>query len=1025
MKEKNIELSNLNSSTNPNNNFSFTQNQIQNGNKIIIQENESVCFNSMTNMTVDSNITNNKPRRFTNSGYKKNKTKTDKSKNNSNPFHNKIRKKMHKCLYSLINFLYFLSEKNIRIQVGIVYSLLMIILILGIAYIKIATICNIIKTLTRKNYFLFYVNNIIDSQREIKMQLDEINNHDVIMASSEPLLFMRIYTEEMVDNNIIYKDSLILEQNLENFYTDLGFNYELSDDLYKLADIYNESSTQTNFVYNLKNMIPFYFHFSPIMINHLNNCGIKIINFYFVAYGELDCTNGEKTNTMYFKYPLDDLYLGPDSVQKNNKIYDFIIDPYSSCNNDYEGQEEIINNIKIYNWFSRYLRDSNVHFKVFTIRKITEEKKRKDYLILYSHSNSLGYDNNKFFFTFSMKISKNDEKYPFIILDERDDILNFDFLSIYNFKNKFSYQDSDNTNIQKLFKIDYDIDDNQYILLKSPKFISNINLYSMEEIESEIKRNNLNNGEYGLLKYEEMTNISKYYDINYYFTKDSLIFRLIYFLNKFFLFKKNHPAYLTSIYNEQLSNELETSSDHPCIFSGSKEYYELIRDDYDYDCLNDYCFYNDCNQVNNDKQNAKDLNFIPNCYCIPLFCRDSQSPITNFHNILKDSNKKINKSFSDNSYAFTSTYDDYLIKKKYNFSKIDEYFDRNNFIFKCKLEFYQKNKTHNNIFKTKIKIQDLTYQNGDNTFLMFFMNNNMTSFVVSNFLSLNLKFLSYVSLIYIFFLFCSLVILIRYIISEVVNLINRMEKIKKIRKTIISNKIDNNNINNDENINNISDQNNYNESMINLNIDINNNSFDSIENNKKKKKEKKLEKNKKVGEFDELDNLIRLINENAADFQIKFNLTDDMNSAINEIKNQYNGIIKVNQYKNKLLMNNYSNNNKNNIDEDEMSNVSISSTEEKIEDFNELSLKMFYELLSTSTTELDFSNIKNNFYYRDYDEKLLFGLEEILTFFNDEDSNGNGEITNLSKIQNAIKYYYVNIHNYWKEQYDNLKKEEK
>ena len=213
--------------------------------------------------------------------------------------------------------------------------------------------------------------------------------------------------------------------------------------------------------------------------------------------------------------------------------------------------------------------------------------------------------------------------------------------------------------------------------------------------------------------------------------------------------------------------------------------------------------------------------------------------------------------------------------------------------------------------------------------------------------------------------------------------------------------------------------------MINLNIDINNNSFDSIENNKKKKKEKKLEKNKKVGEFDELDNLIRLIDENAADFQIKFNLTDDMNSAINEIKNQYNGIIKVNQYKNKLLMNNYSNNNKNNIDEDEMSNVSISSTEEKIEDFNELSLKMFYELLSTSTTELDFSNIKNNFYYRDYDEKLLFGLEEILTFFNDEDSNGNGEITNLSKIQNAIKYYYVNIHNYWKEQYDNLKKEEK
>ena len=123
-------------------------------------------------------------------------------------------------------------------------------------------------------------------------------------------------------------------------------------------------------------------------------------------------------------------------------------------------------------------------------------------------------------------------------------------------------------------------------------------------------------------------------------------------------------------------------------------------------------------------------------------------------------------------------------------------------------------------------------------------------------------------------------------------------------------------------------------------------------------------------------------------------------------------------------MKNYSiiNINNNSFDEDEPSNTT--NTEEKDENFDDLSLKIFYELLSTSTSEIDFSNIKNNFYYKNNEGKLLFGLEEIITLFNDEDNNRNDEITNINKIQNAISYYYANIHNYWKKEYDNMKKEE-
>ena len=165
--------------------------------------------------------------------------------------------------------------------------------------------------------------------------------------------------------------------------------------------------------------------------------------------------------------------------------------------------------------------------------------------------------------------------------------------------------------------------------------------------------------------------------------------------------------------------------------------------------------------------------------------------------------------------------------------------------------------------------------------------------------------------------------------------------------------------------------------------------------------------------------LIQLINENLADFQIKFNLNEDMNSNINEIKKQYNGIIKINQYKNKLLQN--KSNEINSFDDEE---ETITESNEKEKNFDNLSLKMFYELLSTSTSEMDFSNIKRNFYYRKHDEKLLFDLNEILPYFNDEDNNGNGEITNLTKIQNAINYYYKNIHNLWEQQYENMKREE-
>ena len=77
-------------------------------------------------------------------------------------------------------------------------------------------------------------------------------------------------------------------------------------------------------------------------------------------------------------------------------------------------------------------------------------------MIYCSRSENIEYDNShEIFFTFTMKISQDEDNYPFIKLDERNDILNFDYLSIYNFNNKFSPFASENDNLEKLFTLDY------------------------------------------------------------------------------------------------------------------------------------------------------------------------------------------------------------------------------------------------------------------------------------------------------------------------------------------------------------------------------------------------------------------------------------------------------------------------------------------------------------------------------------------------------------------------------------------
>ena len=164
-----------------------------------------------------------------------------------------------------------------------------------------------------------------------------------------------------------------------------------------------------------------------------------------------------------------------------------------------------------------------------------------------------------------------------------------------------------------------------------------------------------------------------------------------------------------------------------------------------------------------------------------------------------------------------------------------------------------------------------------------------------------------------------------------------------------------------------------------------------------------------------------------------------MNDNINLIERQYNEIIKVNGYKNKLLPNTLKAIEQEELikkEEEDMfmkeedslistSNiVKVKEQKETAPLIDDLSLKIFYELLSLSTSEVDFSKTKTNFYFKDDFSKSILNFEDIINSIESKDNSNTSEITNQEKLENAISYYKEKIHKYWKDQYDNQKKKE-
>ena len=1007
---------------------------------------------------------------------KKNSEKKDNKSENKNDSEDEEKQKLkneknRKNLSQLsqIEILFLTLFKKVRIirenkmvnQIIVIYAILFLLFLGVIIYVKNYLIKTSYNNFENKNYYSFIESDIIRKQNNLKIQIDSKNNNNMISSLDSHLLFMEIYTQELSSRNIldndIFKNLNNDSDELEKYEDELGDYFKPKINIKKLI----KEETDTGKEFNIKNLVPFYYHFSPVIYQNFDFFGLNMVNHYFIG-NDPDCNlpNEELlANNLYFKYPLEGNDLGLDFEALNDKIYDYIIDPFIDCNNGYNFDENLLNLIKENNWYYNVIKEEKnfeINFRFLKLMKINQEKERKDFYIVYDKFNlNLNYSEEKTLnFLFAIRLSKLEMKYPFVLLDEYNDTLNYDYLSIFNFDEKISQIELSNSDSEKsIFDNDYDIDDSNNIIMRTPKFMENMNFFGMENkikpsLRLRLLKDNNNNKLYSdnsiMLKYKELEDITDNYTINYYFSDDYILYyKLLYFLNQLILYKQKNQRFLTNNTETDESDDVgqgggneKVHNEHPCSISDIDKYYNNIKKRFDYDCIYDYCFYHNCEPLSDIYLNMNN-NHWPNCYCLPLFCKDEKTQKNSeFEKSLK---KILNIKNEDFDYSYTSNFDYFYSELENPFSSSMDYFNRFTLDFKCQLFFNKKNPQENNAFIANINYHNFSEHSRYTLLLLFLYNHAKLFKIIDNLHKKGLNVIVKIVYGYLLLFFALGVLLLIYIYISCNKLTDRMNQVKNVRKAIISNANNSNNknynkavnideskdepnekkINDNNSINNLLDKDKTNSNNIN---EINNENENLINAHENKDNDSQNDKIINTDGKDELDELIGLIKDNLPTFKIEFNLNEEINDNLNSIKKQYNEIIQVNKYKNKLLLKE----DKEEIIFDNQEDSSISSSNNSVnikknEKVDDLSVNIFCELLSLSNHKFDFSNIKTNFYYKENNDNSLYNLNQFIGEFNDVNANNNnenGEITSIDKLQNALQHYYNNIHIYWKNNYD-------
>ncbi len=951
------------------------------------------------------------------------------------------------------------------------YLFLLVIFLFIIVYIKFYNIDEILVTQTNINYYSTVVIDLLNMQKEIKLNFDTINNNDHISLQFSYLYFMKIYSRELIDHNIanIQYNPEISDQELEttyikesldsikNLYFDLGnkdknnlnFSLQLSvDKIMRIPKIQNNDQLDPAY------LIPIIFTFIPNFFQNLEMNGIGLVNFYFLGYKYNDkkCQENiedENEVNIFFKYPIETQEFTENI--NNNIIFDSTLDPVGKC---YLSQvrSKDLGKVKKTNWYFNYEEDyinndeRNFDSRLIRLSKVGIDSVKNIYLtnsVSYKHRTN---DGDLYIFTFSQKIKMTGSSLPFISYNSYGESSQ-DFFSMVNFPvpfgKNYTYKHVDIDLNDGVYYKDYNIDDNSTIIMNVPSFINNIYNHAMlpkvliEKAGSGINDNTL------LLTYSEMSKIFDEYSINYYFDLDSLVFKMITFFNNFLQYSNYEKRMIEKFKYENKINDTESlqkyastlnsKSYHKCSISNLTEWNSKLIDDqeYSYDCLKDYCFFHNCTNIEKSKDKySYQSRFVPVCYCLPLYCYD---PFT-----LKSEVPETYKNYYDNNQTF--------------YSNSNNFYDPENQSILCRMNFYQKNKKDDpSLYNTHIKLTDAEFKYNTTIFMLYLMEeNSMYENIISRFAADTSLVRMIIYIIFICVIFIYFIVFCKCMQNNIERLTERIDKVAVLIKIIFKISGENDENFEDPPLAHSGSMMSYNqlehddekirekyEEDYMVNIKSNEDGVEDSEDasvlrrhdhitNLNVNLEKELkqlgivatdyyDEDSSVNEADrisirysdELQQFINIIIDNIKEFKIEFNADGNMYESCDILNKEYTELLTSKYYMDKIFANYIYKNQS--IEESSSDLIDLGDAKEK----GKLSLNLIYELLSTEEIN-DLTKCVSNFYFKEPKETSLIDFYKWIETLLYDDTDYINEVTDSEKLKTAINFYVHEIHLQWK-----------
>lgn len=158
---------------------------------------------------------------------------------------------------------------------------------------------------------------------------------------------------------------------------------------------------------------------------------------------------------------------------------------------------------------------------------------------------------------------------------------------------------------------------------------------------------------------EVLDNYNTNYTQSIYFQNDFRILSYTNFINKYLFYK-----YRLMI-NVKLFNLPILLNSNPCIFSDLEEYEKMVKIENNYDCLEDVCYYLNCDQnkfLKENYKNVKQYYKTPFCLCMPFFCYDHKTIKDKIPEKYKVIYEEVYMKLNENSYLYENV--NYELKLK-------------------------------------------------------------------------------------------------------------------------------------------------------------------------------------------------------------------------------------------------------------------------------------------------------------------------------------------------------------------------